>query len=564
MLLKWKSKYPWKVLAMSDMPPRADFNLMEWRERFIRTVLRLAAVFGIVILSVAFPTASDRDRILFLVLYLVLAGITIFPAPYSLRAGLLLLMTGMVGMNAILSWGPWADGNLFLLAAVILAALLLDSRVDLVVLTTESLLVALVGVSVLTGTTALSAADAPGTTLTDWGVYLIDFIVIGAILLAASNMLKSAFVKTASQMQSSYEALASERQTLEEKIKERTLELEMNTVQLRAATSAARSIAETQDVSSLLTKAADLIAEKFEFQHVGLFLLDEQRFTAFLQASSSENGKRMLGQGLRVDPDRNNPLARSVETRQAVIMTDSEKTQYAQDPNFPGIRSRLVLPLTVRGSLIGMLDIHSDQPHAISTDDREVLQTLADLIAISFDNVRLIEETRALISQLNAGSAVQAQNTWSKFTSRQKNAYQYTPAGVRPVFAQGAREQEGEGFRIPIVLQGQEIGRIKLKRKGYSSPWTDRERSLVEKIAIQAALALENSRLVDEAQKNALRNQMIANFSTYVRETLDVESVVRSAAAEFRKVFDLKEAEVLIGISQNDSPNPPVGKSSSS
>jgi hypothetical protein len=66
---------------------------------------------------------------------------------------------------------------------------------------------------------------------------------------------------------------------------------------------------------------------------------------------------------------------------------------------------------------------------------------------------------------------------------------------------------------------------------------------------------LENSRLVDEAQKNALRNQMIANFSTYVRETLDVESVIRTASTELRKVFDLKEAEILIGsanIQQNE------------
>jgi hypothetical protein len=37
-----------------------------------------------------------------------------------------------------------------------------------------------------------------------------------------------------------------------------------------------------------------------------------------------------------------------------------------------------------------------------------------------------------------------------------------------------------------------------------------------------------------------------------VRETLDVESVVRTAATELRKVFDLKEAEILIGTTQND------------
>ncbi len=550
---------------MSDSTQNTAFSMVEWRERFIRTVLRLASIFGIAMLSAAFPTTSIRDRILFLALYLILAAITLFPTPYSLRAVLLLLMISAIGVNAILDWGPWADGHLFLLAAVVLASMLFDARVDLVALTFGAVFIVILAIGTQTGSFASSAIGIPATTLADWVIYLIDFTIVGSLLVAATNMLKTAFTKAVSQMQRSYEALASERQTLEDKISERTRELELNTVQLRAATSAARSIAETQDVSSLLTKAVDLIAEKFDFQHVGLFLLDENRHTAYLQASSSENGKQMLGQALRVDPDRSNPLARAVETRQAVLLSDSSKSNYVPDPYFPSIRSRLVIPLTVRGVLIGMLDIHSDQPQSISSDDQDVLQTLADLIAISFDNVRLLEETRTLISQLNAGASLQAQNIWSKFTSRQKNAYLYTPAGVRPVFPHGARgkDKDGEGIRIPIILQGQEIGKIKLKRKGLTAVWSERERDLMEKIATQVALALENSRLVDEAQKNALRNQMIANFSTFVRETLDVESVVRSAAAELRKVFDLKEAEILIGVAQNDSPTSSVSHRSS-
>ncbi|KXK11919.1 MAG: hypothetical protein UZ14_CFX002002584 [Chloroflexi bacterium OLB14] len=70
---------------------------------------------------------------------------------------------------------------------------------------------------------------------------------------------------------------------------------------------------------------------------------------------------------------------------------------------------------------------------------------------------------------------------------------------------------------------------------------------LVEKIADQISLALENSRLVEEAQKNATRDQMIANISTRIRETLDIKVVARAAAEEIRRVFDLKEAEIAIG-----------------
>jgi GAF domain-containing protein len=97
------------------------------------------------------------------------------------------------------------------------------------------------------------------------------------------------------------------------------------------------------------------------------------------------------------------------------------------------------------------------------------------------------------------------------------------------------------------VLRGKTIGAISLRRKDNASNWTTRERDLVEKIASQVALALDNSRLVEEAQKSAQRDQLIANVSNRVRETLDVDAVVRTAALELRRIFDLKEAEVTVG-----------------
>jgi GAF domain-containing protein len=382
----------------------------------------------------------------------------------------------------------------------------------------------------------------------------VDYVIAGVIITTAANMLKSAFSNVASQMLIAFQSLSVERQNLEEKVQERTAELETRMTQLRASTLTARAIAETQELSELLINAANLIAERFEYYHVGIFILDEQKRNAYLQASSSEIGKSMLGQLFRIEPDRKNPLSTAIETNRVLITSDLDKSNFVRDPNFPITRSRMIIPLSVRGNQIGIIDIHSDQPRAFSSEDAEILQTLADLTAISFDNVRLLAETRNLLSQLEASTAIQTQRTWTKFTSRQKSAYQYTPAGVRPIFSQ-EKVSGSDGLYMPIVLHGQEIGRIKLKkRKGTASEWSERERDLVEKISNQVALALENSRLVDEAQKNALRNQMIASFSTNVRETLDVDAVIRTAATELRKVFDLKEAEIVIGQAEITKP----------
>lgn len=530
------------------------FDLKEWREQFIRIVLRIASILGIVMIGVSFPTASFTDRILFISLYLILLGITLLPTSYIYRAYLLLAMIGVVGVNAIAAWGPWADGSIFLLTTVVLGSLLLDNRTDIVVLVSSFLFILIFALLDLQGSLSLAAPNAPKTSLATWGIYIVDYVIAGVIITTAANMLKSAFSNVASQMLIAFQSLSVERQNLEEKVQERTAELETRMTQLRASTLTARAIAETQEFSELLINAANLIAERFEYYHVGIFILDEQKRNAYLQASSSEIGKSMLGQLFRIEPDRKNPLSTAIETNRVLITSDLDKSNFVRDPNFPITRSRMIIPLSVRGNQIGIIDIHSDQPRAFSSEDAEILQTLADLTAISFDNVRLLAETRNLLSQLEASTAIQTQRTWTKFTSRQKSAYQYTPAGVRPIFSQ-EKVSGSDGLYMPIVLHGQEIGRIKLKkRKGTASEWSERERDLVEKISNQVALALENSRLVDEAQKNALRNQMIASFSTNVRETLDVDAVIRTAATELRKVFDLKEAEIVIGQAEITKP----------
>jgi K+-sensing histidine kinase KdpD len=202
--------------------------------------------------------------------------------------------------------------------------------------------------------------------------------------------------------------------------------------------------------------------------------------------------------------------------------------------------------LLVRGTVIGMMDLHSEQEQAFGSEEEEILQSLADLVAVSIENVRLLNDTRALVTQLETLTSYQSHEAWQKSAERRVAAYQYTPSGIRPLYDR-PEKREPVGLQVPLMLRGQSIGTITLRRKESAASWTERERELVEKLASQVALALDNSRLVEEAQKSAQRDQLIAMVSGRVRETLDVDSVVRTAATELRRIFDLKEAEVSVG-----------------
>ncbi len=538
--------------SQSSTPEMATFNYKNWREGFILLVLRIACIFGIGLLLLNWPTTPFSDRVLFSSLVTVLLLATLLPAPYQLRASVLILMMYIVGTNSILGWGPWLDGSVFFMACIALASLLFDRRVDILVLVASIITFATIAILQQLGIHQLTASGLPATTQADWIFYIVDYSIPSVILIIAIGQFKEAFARVIGQMQKALQSLTDERSQLESRVQERTEELNSQTMQLRTSTNVARIIAEIQDIPTLIETVTKLTSEQFGLYHVGLYILDEQKKIAFLQAASSSTGKQLVGQGFRVDPDRRNAINLVVQQNRPIISSDIEDANFVRDPNFPLTRSQMILPLAVRGNVIGVLDLQSDQPGAFKVKDAEILKTLSDLVAISFDNARLINETKNLLNQLETNTSFQARKTWSKFTSRYKPAYQYTPAGVRPIFSSD-RKDNGDGLHVPLTLYGQNIGTIKLIRKGGITEWSERERVLVEKIADQVALALENSRLVDEAQKSSLRDQMIANISTRVRETLDVESVIRTAATELRRVFDLKEAEISIGSNQAEA-----------
>jgi len=530
-----------------------------WRERLILIILRIACVLGAALITALFSAATTEDRIFYIGLYIALLLVTLLRTKYVVRASTLLIMVFAIGLNSILAWGPWFDGNVFFIGCIALSALLFDQRIEIAALVASVLALVLIATLQQVGAYQFRASNVPATALSNWVEYIVDLLVVSAVLVVAINQLKREFTNIAEGLQNTFDALVAERTQLEDKIRERTEELETTAIQLRSSTAISRAVTETQNISDLLETATRLISDQFGFFHVGLYLFDERKKNAVLQASSS--GNLQAGESFRIEPARLNPINLIIERKRPHITSNVLDMDFMHGTNSPLTRSRMVLPLTVRDNVIGFLDIHSEHPQSFNAQSSEVLQTLADLTAISIDNVRLVNETKNLANQLETSLSNQTLETWTKFTSRHKPGYQYTPAGVRPLFA-NSKLDILDGMRVPLILHGQRIGNIVLKRKDADFQWSERERILVEKVASQVALALENSRLVDESQKSAMRDQMIANISARVRETLDIESVLRTATTELRRVFDLKEAEISIGISQTE--NAPVKKHTSS
>ena len=186
-------------------------------------------------------------------------------------------------------------------------------------------------------------------------------------------------------------------------------ETEHRAVQLAAASEVARDATAFLDVERLLDEAVRRISERFGFYHAGLFLLDEGGEHAVLQAASSEGGQRMLEKGHRLEVGETGIVGFVTRTGEPRIALDvGQDAVHFSNPDLPDTRSEMAVPLTMRGQVIGALDVQSTEVSAFTDGDVATLQIIADHLANAIENARLYEKLQkearqlALVNQIAA------------------------------------------------------------------------------------------------------------------------------------------------------------------
>ena len=346
--------------------------------------------------------------------------------------------------------------------------------------------------------------------------------------------------------------LKSTQSSIEQRIQEQTYDIFQNSKKLEAVAQVAREASSIHDLGKLLDEVARLTAKQFDYYHVGIFLLDDSGKFAILQAANSGGGKRMLDRGHRLQVGEVGIVGNVAASGKTRIALDvGEDAVFFQNPDLPETRSEMALPLTVREKVIGVFDIQSTQPQAFIQEDIDILQILADQVAIAIDNARLLLQSQAVIQQLQTISAGQARQAWQRTLQGQAHGYVYTPLGFKTLSVgkthpENPQLEGGHLLTIPIILRGQEIGRINLRRSTSQPVWGKKEQTLALEISNQTALALENARLIADAQQRAEREKNLGEVAARIRETLDIDVVMQTAVREMRNFLNLKQAEVRL------------------
>jgi GAF domain-containing protein len=338
-------------------------------------------------------------------------------------------------------------------------------------------------------------------------------------------------------------------------------ELEERSTQLEASAEVSRAATSILEIERLIQQVVELIRERFDLYYVGLFLTDEAGEWAVLRAGSGEAGQAMLARGHRIKVGEG-MVGWSVAHAQARVALEAEEDAVRlATVELPDTRSEAALPLHSRGQVLGALTVQSTQPGAFDQDTMVALQVMADQVAVALDNARLFAEAREALEAERRAYSELSREAWGELLKVRanlgflKSKRRLSPAGDvwRPDMGTAIQtgqtivsEDGATNLTTPIKARGQVIGVIGARKPEDAGAWTQDEIALLETLAEQLSVALESARLYQDTQRRAVRERLTGEVTARMRETFDVETVLKTAAQEVRQALGLPEVVVRL------------------
>jgi PAS domain S-box-containing protein len=170
---------------------------------------------------------------------------------------------------------------------------------------------------------------------------------------------------------------------------------------LAASAEIGKLVTSTLDLNTIFARTVNLINERFNFYHAGIFIVEETGFNATLQEATGRAGAEMKERKHTLQLNEKSIVGKVALDGQPVIVNDV-KTNPLHKPNpfLPETRAEAAIPLRIGNRVIGAIDIQSKTVGAFTEDDIAVLQTLADQVAVAIDNARSFKLSQEAVMEM--------------------------------------------------------------------------------------------------------------------------------------------------------------------
>lgn len=327
-------------------------------------------------------------------------------------------------------------------------------------------------------------------------------------------------------------------------------------------------------LDQLLDEVVNQVKERFNFYHVHIYLLDDKREKLVVAAGTGSAGAEMKALGHNILLDAPRSLVAQAARSGQVVLVDNVREAEGWLPNLllPNTYSEMAVPITLgqEGQVVGVLDVQEDTIAAFNEGDADLLQALANQVAVAIHNARQFAQVESALAQARATQQQYIEQAWGQ--DRVKGAeYLYQQAGApelsdaiymnsktqalaqnRPVVISiDDGENVSESLVAPVIVGGKTIGALQLHnmnppQKGQT--WDEQDLALVEAILDQIAQTAESLRLFEETRERAGYEQTVREITNKLRAATNLDRLLETAARELGQRLGVRHTVLELGL----------------
>lgn len=292
------------------------------------------------------------------------------------------------------------------------------------------------------------------------------------------------------------------------------------------------------------------------------------------------------------------------------VQGEENRAAYGEEDFEPsGDAGPIETSISLRGEVIGKLDVMPQRPDEWSEEELEILQDVAEEVAGQLEQLRLVEEIQRRATQLETaaeiarvatglleidpllnqavnlirdrfgfyhvavylvegeGDTVFIREASGDIGEALKQTRRRFDVGSRTVigFATGSGEyyvahdtetdpfyrpsdllpKSGSELAVPLKIGDRVIGALDVHDEGRYA-FSEDDIVVIETLADQIAVAVENARLFQEALSRAEREQSVVKITSRIRASQDIDSILRTAVEEMRGALGARRATIRL------------------
>jgi GAF domain-containing protein len=212
------------------------------------------------------------------------------------------------------------------------------------------------------------------------------------------------------------------------------------------------------------------------------------------------------------------------------------------------MRAVLGYALIAGSQPVGLLLIAYPEPHMFTPAETQSLQAMAGQIAVSLRNQQLVREQLQARQELDEVNRRLTGQVWEQYARTRGQSVRKTDVGAG--VPQEISAQLPSELSAPVLIHGQAIGELRLEDAAADREWTPNEKALIQAVAGEVAVAIENARLIEQTERRAQRETRLNQIAQQLRQSTDIGSILQTAAEQLSLALDTSHAQAQLGAAQ--------------